>query len=161
RRRARRKQGIEKGMKRSEFLRSLAALAGSACGEALPPPAPPPAPAPAPPAPAAAPAEPPRVYRHWAWLTADPEMSDSDYERQFGVMKAAGVGDVLFECFNGREAFFASGHLPVKADLLSRVLPLASRSGLELHAWIWCLPCNIESVLTQTPEWYMRNSKGK
>ncbi|HEU5076452.1 MAG TPA: hypothetical protein VFU02_19815 [Polyangiaceae bacterium] len=148
-------------MKRSEFLRSLAALAGSACAEAVPPPAPPPAPPAGPAAPPPAPVEPPRAYRHWAWLTAGAEMSDSDYERQFSVMKAAGVGDVLFECFNGREAFFASEHLPVKADLLSRVLPLASRSGLDVHAWIWCLPCSVESVVKQTPEWYMLNNKGK
>lgn len=148
-------------MKRSEFLRSLAALAGSACGEALPPPAPPPPPAPTPAAAPPTPTEPPRVYRHWAWLTADPALGEADYERQFSMMKAAGVGDVLFECFNGSEAFFASGHLPVKADLLSRVLPVASHAGLSIHAWIWCLPCNVESVMQQTPEWYMLNNKGK
>jgi len=148
-------------MKRSEFLQSLAALAGVGCAEQLPPPAPPPPPAPAPPAPPPAPVEPSRAYRHWAWLTADAALSDADYEQQFRLMQAAGVGDVLFECFNGKEAFFASGHLPVKADLLSRVAPIATRSGLSIHAWIWSLPCSVESVMTQTPEWYMLNNKGK
>lgn len=92
---------------------------------------------------------------------ADVRLSDEDYARQFRTMKASGIASVLFECFNGTEAFFSSAHLPVKADLLGRVLPLASSAGLELHAWIWGLPCNVETVLHQTPAWYMLNNKGQ
>ncbi|MBK8653026.1 MAG: hypothetical protein IPN20_03720 [Haliscomenobacter sp.] len=40
-----------------------------------------------------------------------------------------------------------------KARLLERMIPLAHASGLQVHAWIWCMPCNNPSVI-QHPDWF-------
>lgn len=147
-------------MKRSEFLSSLAALLGAGCGAPVVQPAAPPAtPAPVPPPPQ--PVAKPRRYQHWAWLTADIDRSDDEYKRLFDMMRASGVADVMAEAFNGSEAFYASTQLPVRADWLGRVLPLAQAAGVRVHAWLWCLPCNVEAVVQRNPEWYMVNNKGE
>jgi len=148
-------------MKRSEFLRSLGVLLGASCAKQAPPAAAPPPAAPAAPPPEPAPPEPVRHYRHFAWLTAEADASDDSYKRRFERMKRSGVSVVLAEAFNGSQAFYASGHLPHQGDWLGRVLPLAERAGLELHAWVSCMPCNVEAVLSATPEWYMVNKQGE
>ncbi len=146
-------------MKRSDFLKSLAAVVGSACAKP-PPPAPPvAAPAPTRPAVPVAPVQ-PRAYKHWAWLSANASAGDEWYKSEFSRMQEAGVSALLIEAFNGSEAFYASTHLPTQGDLLARLVPLAKAAGLEAHAWVWCMPCNVESVVRDSKDWFMVNRQG-
>lgn len=99
--------------------------------------------------------------KHWAWVATDLRSSADDWKRRFAVMRESGVGAILPEIYNGREAYFASRHLPVAETWLEEIMPLARSEGLEVHGWIWSMPCNIEEVRRDHPEWFAVNRKGE
>jgi uncharacterized lipoprotein YddW (UPF0748 family) len=99
--------------------------------------------------------------KNWVWIPINARRSVDDWKRSFALMKESGVQAILPEIYNGREAYFASRHLPVRTDLLGKILPLALAEGLEVHAWIWCMPCMIEEVMKKHPDWYNVNAKGE
>ena len=68
------------------------------------------------------------------WVTLAPDRSPEEWKRLFGTMRENGVRAILPEIYDGRNAYFASKHLPVKTDVLGRILPLARAADLELHA---------------------------
>ncbi len=102
-----------------------------------------------------------RKIKNWAWITTDLEISDDDWLRKFSVMRNAGIDAVLPEIFNSREAYYASQHLPVGGEWLERILTLAKKEGLEAHAWMWSMPCNIPEIYEKYPEWYIVNGNGE
>ena len=42
-----------------------------------------------------------------------------------------------------------------------RRIPLATAAGLEVHAWMWSMPCLIDDVIKTHPDWYNVNAKGE
>ena len=79
----------------------------------------------------------------------------------FANMRASNVHAILPEIYDGRHAYFASQHLPVATDLLGRLLPLARAEGLEVHAWMWSMPCLIPEMIQKHADWYNVNAKGE
>jgi uncharacterized lipoprotein YddW (UPF0748 family) len=102
-----------------------------------------------------------RALKNWAWITSDTERSEEDWKRLFSLLHESGVKAVLPEMYNGREAFFASKRLPVKQDVLGKILPLAKATELEVHAWMWSMPCMLEEVLKEHHDWYNVNALGE
>lgn len=103
----------------------------------------------------------PATRKNWAWLTLPDDDVPPDYDKFFSLLRAAGITGVLAEIYNGRQAFFPSRRLPVKRDLLGQMLPRAASAGIELHAWMWSLPCLIDEILTKHPDWYNVNALGE
>jgi uncharacterized lipoprotein YddW (UPF0748 family) len=99
--------------------------------------------------------------KNWAWITSDVKRSDDDWKRLFALLRDSGVKAILPEIYNGRYAFFASHRLPVKEDVLGKIIPLAKAAELEVHAWMWSLPCMIESILANHHDWYNVNVLGE
>jgi len=99
--------------------------------------------------------------KNWAWLTLPDHRVSPDYDKLFSLLRSAGITGVLAEIYNGHQAFFPSRRLPVKLDLLGQMLPHAASAGIELHAWMWSLPCMIDEILTKHPDWYNVNALGE
>ena len=99
--------------------------------------------------------------KHFVWMRPSPARSDDDWARTFDALKAAGFSGVVPEVYNGTNALWGSTRLPVRAPWLERAIPIAARSGLELHAWMWCMPCLIPAILRDHPDWYNVNAKGE
>lgn len=99
--------------------------------------------------------------KNWAWVTTDIDKSLDDWKRDFANMREAGITAIIPEVYNGRFAFYASKHLPVKSEWLERILPAAKSEDLEVHAWIWAMICNIENIYKEHPEWYIVNGRGE
>ncbi len=99
--------------------------------------------------------------KNWAWITADPKTSVDDWKGKLAGMRKAGIHAILLEIFDSYFAYFTSKHLPVKDQWLERILPIAKSEGLEVHAWMWTMICNVEKIYTEHPEWYMVNGKGE
>jgi uncharacterized lipoprotein YddW (UPF0748 family) len=97
----------------------------------------------------------------WTWIARDPYSPADVWKERFAVMREAGIQAVLPEIYDGRKAYFGSSHLPVIGEVLETILPLAKAEGLEVHAWMWSMPCNIEDIWKQHPEWYVVNRKGE
>jgi len=102
-----------------------------------------------------------KKQKHWAWVTTDVKPSIDEWKKQFADMRQAGIDAILPEIYNSRHAYYGSKHLPVKELWMERILPLAKTEGLEFHAWMWAMPCNIEEVRKQQPEWFSVNRKGE
>jgi uncharacterized lipoprotein YddW (UPF0748 family) len=100
------------------------------------------------------------LRKHWAWVPTDLQSPVDVWKSRFAVMRRAGISAILPEIYDGRTAYYASSHLPVGGSWLEKILPLAKDEGLETHAWMWSLPCNIEELRERHTEWFMVNRKG-
>ncbi|HST12042.1 MAG TPA: family 10 glycosylhydrolase, partial [Terriglobales bacterium] len=105
------------------------------------------------------PADPAR--KNWVWVTLNPDRSAEEWKRLFATMRESGVRAILPEIYDGRNAYFQSRHLPMKTDLLGRILPLARAADLEVHAWMWSMPCMVPEIIQKHPDWYNVNAKGE
>jgi uncharacterized lipoprotein YddW (UPF0748 family) len=99
--------------------------------------------------------------KNWTWIPLGTDRSPDGWKRLFALLRANGIRAILPEVYDGRHAYFASQRLPVKTDLLSRILPLAQAEQLEVHAWMWSMPCMIPEILQKHPDWYNVNAKGE
>jgi uncharacterized lipoprotein YddW (UPF0748 family) len=99
--------------------------------------------------------------KEWTWIANDPDRSDDDWKREFAVMRDAGIDAILPEIYNSREAFYKSRHLPAGQPWLEQILPLAKEAGLEVHAWMWTMPCNVGDIVDKHPEWFVVNRLGE
>jgi uncharacterized lipoprotein YddW (UPF0748 family) len=102
-----------------------------------------------------------RPIKNWVWIPTDAGQPADHWKRQFALMRESGVQAILPEVYAGRYAFFDSKHLPVKTDWLGTLLPLARTEGLEVHAWMWSMPCMVPEILEKHPDWYNVNAKGE
>lgn len=99
--------------------------------------------------------------KQWVWIGTDTGTSTDEWKRRFAVMRDAGIGAILPEIYNSRQAFYQSRHLPVGQPWLEQILPLAKEAGLEVHAWMWTMPCNVDDVVEKHPEWFVVNRVGE
>jgi uncharacterized lipoprotein YddW (UPF0748 family) len=106
---------------------------------------------------------PPRTdaTKNWTWITLNPSRSVDEWKRMFAGVRQAGIRAILPEIYDGRHAYFSSQRLPVQNDMLGRILPLARAEELEVHAWMWCMPCMLPEIIRQHPDWYNVNAKGE
>ncbi|KPK96408.1 hypothetical protein AMJ80_00010 [bacterium SM23_31] len=100
-------------------------------------------------------------HKNWAWITTDLKTPVDEWKRKFAGMHEAGIHAILPEIYGSRRAHYASKHLPVDENWLEMILPAAKAEGLEIHAWMWCMPCNIEDIQKKHPEWFSVNGKGE
>jgi uncharacterized lipoprotein YddW (UPF0748 family) len=99
--------------------------------------------------------------KNWVWVPLNPDRSADEWKRMFATMRESGIRAILPEIYDGRNAYFQSQHLPVKTDIMGRILPLARGADLEVHAWMWSMPCMIPEIMQKHPDWYNVNAKGE
>jgi uncharacterized lipoprotein YddW (UPF0748 family) len=101
------------------------------------------------------------ALKNWVWIPNGTERSADEWKRRFALLRASGVSAVLPEIYDGKNAYFASTRLPVKRDWLGEILPLARAEGLEVHGWMWSMPCLLDDIMKNHPDWYNVNAKGE
>jgi uncharacterized lipoprotein YddW (UPF0748 family) len=99
--------------------------------------------------------------KHFVWMRPSMSRSADDWKRDFDRLRASGIHGIIPEVYNGRQTLFRSTRLPMRAAWLNDTLPLASAAGLEVHAWMWCMPCLLDDVIRQHPDWYNVNARGE
>jgi uncharacterized lipoprotein YddW (UPF0748 family) len=102
----------------------------------------------------------PRKLKNWAWVPTDRNCSEDDWKKRLALWRSSGLNAVLPLVYDSRHAFYRSAHLPVENDWLEKFLPLAKAEGLEVHAWIESMPCNIDEVAKEHPEWFCVDRDG-
>jgi uncharacterized lipoprotein YddW (UPF0748 family) len=105
--------------------------------------------------------QPGRPLRNFVWLRPSLSKTPADWERDFRTMRESGIHGIIPEIYSGSQALFQSTRLPVRAPWLESAIPPAQTAGLEVHAWMWCMPCGIPGVLQAHPDWYNVNAKGE
>ena len=101
------------------------------------------------------------ALKNFVWLRPSITKTPDDWRREFAMMRASGIHGIVPEIYNGRTTLFQSRRLPVRAAWLESAIPLAKAAGLEVHAWMWCMPCLIDDVIKTHPDWYNVNAKGE
>jgi uncharacterized lipoprotein YddW (UPF0748 family) len=99
--------------------------------------------------------------KHWAWITTDLKTSLDGWKTKFARMRRAGIQAILPEIYDGQKSYFTSRHLPNGGKWLEQILPLAKTEGLEVHAWMWSMPCNIQEIAQKHPDWFAVNGLGE
>lgn len=102
-----------------------------------------------------------KKMKNWAWIMTDTKTSEDEWKRKFSQMRSSGIDAVLPEFYDSSFAYYKSRHLPVKDLWLERLLPIAKSEGLEVHAWMRSMMCNIEEVRQKHPDWFVVNRKGE
>ncbi len=87
-------------------------------------------------------------FKFWTWIGADAKKQDSDYSSQFRKYSEAGIDAVLI-------------NTNTDPELLKRLTPLATKEGLEVHAWIMAVNRPGDSVALQHSDWYQVSRDGK
>jgi uncharacterized lipoprotein YddW (UPF0748 family) len=100
--------------------------------------------------------------KNWVWVpAAGSRRSADDWKRRLALLRESGVRAILPEIYDGRSAYFESKRLPVKTTWLETLLPLARAESVEVHAWMWCMPCMLDDIMKNHPDWYNVNAKGE
>ena len=102
-----------------------------------------------------------RRTRNWLWMRPKLGASPAEVQRECAAIKSAGIDAILPEVYNGRTALYGSRRFPVRAEWLETVIPIARAEGLEVHAWMWTLPCLLDDILAKHPDWYNVNGRGE
>jgi uncharacterized lipoprotein YddW (UPF0748 family) len=102
-----------------------------------------------------------RRAKNWVWMRPRPNATTDQLRRELAAIKAAGIDAILPEVYNGRTTFYRSRRFPVRAEWLEMALPIAKAEDLEVHAWMWVMPCLQDDVIKQHPDWYNVNGKGE
>jgi len=95
--------------------------------------------------------------KNWIWIPPELNTTADEWKRQFEKLKNTGFDALLVNVYNGKVAFFDSRRHPVKEKFLERLIPLARSFNIEIHAWMWCMPCLVPGILEKHPEWYAVN----
>ena len=85
----------------------------------------------------------PENNKNWLWLSPGRSFS-KDIQGNLARIKETGFDAILVQVFNGRKTRFASHFLPAYDHLLDQLVPAAKSVGLEIHAWIFSLMCNVK-----------------
>ena len=101
-----------------------------------------------------------KTPRVWTWMHPPVDETEHDLEERLERLKRGGVDSIFLLVYDGRKAFYESATVPMESDQLGRVLKVAERLGLEVHAWMFTLNCNVEWVQERHPEWFVVNRKG-
>jgi len=87
-------------------------------------------------------------FKFWLWTTADSEKADELYEEEFSKYNENGIDAVLI-------------NTNTDAKLLSRLVPIAKRYNLEVHAWMFTVNRPGDSIAEKHPDWYAVSRDGK
>lgn len=95
--------------------------------------------------------------KNWLWLSPGNRHFKSDMEGNIARISEAGFDAILVQSFNGRKTLYNSQFLPAYGHFLEELIPLAKSAGLEIHAWIFSLMCNVDKIRQEHPEWFNVN----
>ncbi|WP_271766597.1 glycoside hydrolase family 10 protein [Aquimarina algiphila] len=87
-------------------------------------------------------------FKYWTWITANAEKSEEEYKTEFKKYKENGIDAVLI-------------NTETDAEVLRKITPLATKEGLEVHAWMFTMNRPGDKIALQHPEWYAVSREGK
>ena len=88
------------------------------------------------------------AFEFAVWTTANKDKSDEDYIKEFRKYANSGIDEVLI-------------NTNTDPKLLERLVPLATKEGLKVHAWFMAMQRAGDSIALQHPEWYAVSEEGK
>ncbi|SIQ17560.1 family 10 glycosylhydrolase [Maribacter ulvicola] len=87
-------------------------------------------------------------FKFWTWITANKTRSDESFNEEFKKYSENGLQALLINT-NG------------DPELLARLVPIAKKYNLEVHAWMFTINRPGDKIAEQHPEWYAVSRDGK
>ncbi|MBS2100747.1 family 10 glycosylhydrolase [Carboxylicivirga linearis] len=84
--------------------------------------------------------------KNWIWVHANKDRTVEEWTRLLKQYNSIGVKAIL---------------LGANTEVLERVIPLAHQQNIEVHAWMWTLNKNGDSIAAQHPDWFSVNRLGE
>lgn len=100
------------------------------------------------------------LAKYWLWMRPNLKNSDEDWKKIFAEIKSLGFDAILPQIFSSNKALFEIENYETEEPWLERIIPLAHEAGLEVHAWMWTMPCNNPRIIEHHPDWYLVNRLG-
>lgn len=86
------------------------------------------------------------VEKNWVWVHANGEKSEANWQKDFEQYKESGINAIL---------------IGSDKKVIEKVIPIAHKLGLEVHAWMWTLNRAGDTVAMKHPDWFSINRLGK
>lgn len=102
-----------------------------------------------------------KTKKNWVWAHPHTNWDTEKWKTKINLAVDAGINAMLVEVYNGTNTFYEGGQLPMVSNVLEKLIPLCQAVGLELHAWMWTMPCNAPQIVSNHPEWYAYNGLGQ
>jgi uncharacterized lipoprotein YddW (UPF0748 family) len=87
-------------------------------------------------------------FKFGTWITSNKDKTNDAYTAEFKRYKSGGIDEILIN----------TGTDPRE---LERLVPIAKKEGLNVHAWIMAVNRPGDTVALKHPEWYMVSREGK
>ena len=98
---------------------------------------------------------------NWIWIRPNLEWSEDKWKATLDSLKDMGIDAIVPQVYNSHNTLFPHPFLPMKENWLERILPMAHKAGLEVHAWMWSMPLNVPELIEKHPDWFSVNRLGK
>lgn len=101
--------------------------------------------------------------KNWVWFHPNVKRSADYWKKKFEEIKATGIDALIPQVYNGVEALFEHPHpdIEIKDNWLEKAIGWAHEAGLEIHAWMWTMPCRNPKIMKAHPDWYAVNRLGE
>lgn len=87
-------------------------------------------------------------FKFGTWITSQKDKSNDEYVTEFKRYKEGGIDELLINTSTDPKE-------------LERIVPLAAKEGLKVHAWIMAVNRPGDTIALKHPEWYMVSRDGK
>ena len=87
-------------------------------------------------------------FKLWTWVTAEKTRTDESFDEEFKNYGDNGLDAILINTYGDPE-------------LLARLVPIAKKHNLEVHAWMFTMNRPGDKIAEQHPEWYAVSRDGK
>lgn len=102
-----------------------------------------------------------KLPTNWVWMRPNLEQTDDYWKAKFEELAASNIQGILPQVYSSHETLFHHPTLPVKAQWLERILPIAHAAGLQVHAWMWTMILNNPTLIEKHPDWFSVNRNGE
>lgn len=102
-----------------------------------------------------------KKQKNWLWARPKADWTLEDWKQNLETARKHNIHALLLEVYNGRHTYYEGGQLPMKEDQLGQLLPICHTLDMELHAWMWTMPCNAPEIIKQHPDWFAVNGLGQ
>jgi len=84
--------------------------------------------------------------KNWIWMGYDDKLQNKEWEERFMQVRSTGFDGI---------------HFRGNKQALEKIIPLAKKYDLEVHAWFWVLNCNSPEIIKDHPGWYSVSRNGE
>ena len=101
--------------------------------------------------------------KNWAWIKPPMKWSLENWRVNLAQAKSCGIDAILLECYNSNSTIYRhfNEDIPMRSELLQDIIKICKALDLEIHTWMWTVPCNIPTIIEKHPKWYAVNGLGQ